>query len=227
MKISEIFYSIQGEGRLAGVPSVFVRISGCPLRCRWCDTKYAWDGDTGTEYSIEQIIQQVCRYGCGFVVITGGEPLLNPQLPELTRRLKAGKKHITIETAGVKFAAGIECDLMSISPKLSNSAPLEAAAAARHRAECLNVAAIKGLIAAGDYQLKFVVDSPNDDIDEIEGVLGEIGGIDRGKVMLMAQGVTRAEILEKSPIVAQICTENGLVFSPRLHILLWDNEKGR
>ena len=123
MVINEIFYSLQGEGFLAGVPSVFVRLAGCPLRCRWCDTKYAWDYEAGNDYSIEKILQTVQQWPCKFVVITGGEPMINSDLPQLVRKLKALGKHITIETAGIAFIPDMPCDLMSISPKLSNSTP--------------------------------------------------------------------------------------------------------
>src|SRR4030042_292096 len=101
MVINEIFYSLQGEGFLAGVPSVFVRLAGCPLRCRWCDTKYAWDERSGKDYSIEEICQKVRKWKSKFVVITGGEPMVNPDLPELVQKIKQLRKHITIETAGI------------------------------------------------------------------------------------------------------------------------------
>ncbi len=108
MRISEIFYSLQGEGFLAGVPSVFVRLAGCPLRCRWCDTKYAWEETAGQDYSIAEIVEQaVGKWPCKFVVITGGEPMINPDLPRIgSSELKAAGKHITIETAGIAFMPG-------------------------------------------------------------------------------------------------------------------------
>ncbi|MBM4296158.1 MAG: 7-carboxy-7-deazaguanine synthase QueE [Deltaproteobacteria bacterium] len=88
MRISEIFYSIQGEGRLAGVPSIFIRTSGCNLRCRWCDTPYtSWQAD-GTIWSVEKIIGEVAKHPTRHVVITGGEPLLAPEISELSRRLR-------------------------------------------------------------------------------------------------------------------------------------------
>ena len=133
MRISEIFYSLQGEGILAGLPGVFVRLAGCPLRCRWCDTKYAWQSTAGTNYSIDKIIQTVGQFQSKFVVITGGEPMINPDLPQLTKQLKAIGKHITIETAGIAFIPNLLCDLMSISPKLSNSVPADTALAAVHQ----------------------------------------------------------------------------------------------
>ena len=77
MKISELFFSIQGEGELTGIPSVFVRTSGCNLRCRWCDTKYSSWTPEGENVDIEELVEKVCSYPARHVVITGGEPMLS------------------------------------------------------------------------------------------------------------------------------------------------------
>lgn len=225
MKITEIFYSLQGEGFLAGMPGVFVRIAGCPLRCRWCDTKYAWDKTAGTDYSIEEIVETVEKFDAGFVVITGGEPMVSPSLAELTKQLNARKKHITIETAGIVFVPDLSCDLMSISPKLGNSTPPEPALAKAHENLRLNLPALSALISNHNYQLKFVVDS-EDDLPEIAQTLGKIGNVDTKKVMLMPQAVTRQQLLDKSPLVAELCKTAGYAFSQRLQTLLWNNKKG-
>jgi len=226
VRISEIFYSLQGEGFLAGVPSVFVRLAGCPLRCRWCDTKYAWDETAGTEYSISEIIQAVEQWPCKFVVITGGEPMINPDLPELTNRLKDVGKHITIETAGIKFIEDLSCDLMSISPKLSNSTPTEPKLAAVHEGSRLDEAILRKLIDNYKYQLKFVVDSQND-LPEIQKTIKKIGNVDLSRVMLMPQAAAREELLAKSHLVAEMCKSSGFAFCQRLQVLLWDNARGR
>src|SRR4030042_6787215 len=99
MKVIDIFYSLQGEGFLAGVPSVFARLAGCPLRCKWCDTKYAWDERGGKDYSIEEICEEIQKWESRFVIITGGEPMVNSDLPELAQKIKQLGRHITIETA--------------------------------------------------------------------------------------------------------------------------------
>ena len=226
MVINEIFYSLQGEGFLAGVPSVFVRLAGCPLRCRWCDTKYAWDPMAGQEYSVTEIVQAVQQRPCKFVVITGGEPMINTDLPQLVQRLKAAGKHITIETAGVAFIQDLACDLMSISPKLSNSTPTETKLAAVHEDSLLDIAILRQLIENYEYQLKFVVDSPAD-LQEIQKVVKKLRNVDCKKVMLMPQAVTRDELLAKSPMVADMCKRTGFAFSQRLQILLWNNARGR
>src|SRR5215217_4845811 len=113
MLISEIFYSLQGEGVLTGVPSVFVRTSGCNLRCTWCDTPYTSWAPDGREYSHEEIVAAVRSAACGHVVVTGGEPMIAPGIIELTEELKSAGQHITIETAGTVFKP-VACDLMSI-----------------------------------------------------------------------------------------------------------------
>jgi len=222
MKVSEIFYSLQGEGFLAGAASVFIRLAGCPLRCRWCDTKYAQNNEAGDDYSVEKILQAVQQWpSCKFIVITGGEPMTNPNLPGLVQKLKAPGRHITIETAGIAFVPGLACDLMSISPKLSNSAPTEPKSSNPR----LDTAILRRLIDNYKYQLKFVVDS-QDDLPEIQQVIEEIGGADTGKVMLMPQAATRDEFLAKSPMVAEMCKRSGFAFGQRLQILLWNNKKG-
>jgi len=225
MRINEIFYSLQGEGFLAGVPSVFVRLAGCPLRCRWCDTKYAWDATTGQDYSVEKIVQAVQQDRSKFIVITGGEPMINPDLPRLVQELKASGKHITIETAGIAFMPNMPCDLMSISPKLSNSTPDDAKLAAIHEDSRLDIAVLRELIDKYEYQLKFVVDS-QDDLPEIQQTIEEIGNVDSEKVMLMPQAATRDELLAKSSMVAELCKRTGFVFCQRLQVLLWNNERG-
>ncbi len=224
MIVNEIFYSLQGEGRLAGIPSVFIRLAGCPLRCKWCDTKYAWDKNAGQDYSIPEIIQQLKQYHCKFVVITGGEPMINPEIPQLTHTLKAENKHITIETAGIKFVPDLACDLMSISPKLSNSTPTEAKPANLHELTRLNINALHTLVENYNYQLKFVVNHSSD-LKEIQQTISQIQNVDLEKVMLMPQAATKVDYIKKSPTVAQLCKQTNLSFCQRLHILLWDNQR--
>jgi 7-carboxy-7-deazaguanine synthase len=225
MRVSKIFYSLQGEGLLAGVPGVFVRLAGCPLRCQWCDTKYAWHPMTGRDYTIARIVRAVQRWSCEFTVITGGEPMVNQDLPQLVNQLKTLGKHITIETAGIVFIPDMSCDLMSISPKLSNSTPSDLAIASSHEGSRLNLAALHDLINNYNYQIKFVVNSQAD-LEEIGQILKKVGTIDPKKVMLMPQAATKNEMLAKSPIVAEMCKRTGFAFSQRLQILLWNNQRG-
>jgi 7-carboxy-7-deazaguanine synthase len=234
MVINEIFYSLQGEGLLAGTPSVFIRLAGCPLHCQWCDTKYASDPNAGDDLSIPQIIDNVKKWDCKFIVITGGEPMVNDQLPQLAAALKEQGKHITIETAGIAFIDNIACDLMSISPKLSNSGIKKVPLRPRSpdndirgqagRAD--NNFSLSRLINCYPYQLKFVVDSA-DDLPEIQKVIASLGGVDPSRVMLMPQAGTRDELIAKSPLVAQLCKQTGFLFCHRLQILLYEGAKGK
>jgi len=105
MKINEIFYSIQGEGRWTGLPNIFIRVTGCNLRCSFCDTKYAYFD--GKEMPIEDIMKDVSKYPCKKVCITGGEPLLQEQTIELIDSLIKEKYHISIETNGSKSLKNI------------------------------------------------------------------------------------------------------------------------
>jgi 7-carboxy-7-deazaguanine synthase len=225
VRINEIFYSLQGEGLLAGIPSVFIRLPGCPLRCKWCDTKYAWDSTAGENSNIEKILWTIRQWPSKFIVITGGEPMVNLSLPKLARQLKTLGKHLTIETAGIAYIPDMPCDLMSISPKLSNSAPADPKLSAVHENSRLDLSVLRELLDHYNYQLKFVVDS-QDDLSEIQQTVEEIGDVDSEKVMLMPQASTRDELLAKSPMVAEMCKRTGFAFCNRLQILLWDNKRG-
>src|SRR6185503_14863937 len=109
LKIAELFYSLQGEGTLVGVPSVFVRTSGCNLRCTWCDTPYTSWRPEGENQSVDAIVQTVEAFGADHVVVTGGEPMIEPEIVELTKGLREAGLHITIETAGTVYVS-VECD---------------------------------------------------------------------------------------------------------------------
>jgi 7-carboxy-7-deazaguanine synthase len=226
MKVSEVFHSLQGEGRLSGTPSVFVRIAGCPLHCRWCDTAYARNEAASKEYSVTEALAEVTKYNCRNIVITGGEPMHALDLPEFAAKLASPSRHITIETAGLVFVPGLNCQLMSISPKLSSSTPADAALAAAHDKLRLNIEALRNLTACYDYQLKFVIDRPSD-LEEIRDILAQLPRAATERVLLMPQARTRDELLRNSPMVAEMCKTNGFAFSQRLHILLWNNQRGK
>jgi 7-carboxy-7-deazaguanine synthase len=220
LKIAEIFYSLQGEGSLVGVPSVFVRTSGCNLRCSWCDTPYTSWQPEGEERTPASIVDEVERYPARHVVVTGGEPMIAPEIVELTELLRG--KHITIETAGTVFAP-VRCDLMSISPKLANSTP-EGQWAKQHDRLRIQPDVLRKLISAYDYQLKFVIAKP-EDLAEVEALVASLSA-DRDKVILMAEGVDAAILRERAVWLAEICKERGFRFSPRLHVDLYGNRRG-
>ena len=231
MNVSELFYSIQGEGRLAGVPSVFVRLAGCDLRCRWCDTPYAMEASQGRDITVEQIMSQVSTYKCANVVVTGGEPLIAEELPELLKALTENGEHITVETSATHFRE-ITCNLISISPKLSNSLPARTDNLRYKEQDRLNISAIRNYIDRHDYQLKFVVENETD-LPEIEQLLKQLqdskknGEIDRNKVFLMPQAQTRKQHNQLGPRIVQMCLEKGFRYCPRLQIELWDNQRKR
>ena len=222
MKIAEIFYSLQGEGSLVGVPSIFVRTSGCNLRCAWCDTPYTSWQPEGEERSLEAILSAVAEYPARHAVVTGGEPMIAPGIVELTERLRARGLHITIETAGTVFAP-VACDLMSISPKLANSTP-EGSWATRHARLRFQPDILRRLMSAYEYQLKFVVAEPGD-LKEIQQMLDQLGA-DRGKVMLMPEGVDASALRDRGLWLAEIAKREGFRFTPRLHVDLWGNRRG-
>jgi 7-carboxy-7-deazaguanine synthase len=226
VKISEVFYSIQGEGALIGVPSVFVRTAGCNLRCTWCDTPYTSWAPEGQSLSIEQIRETVLGFGAAHVVVTGGEPLIAPDVVELTAGLHEDGLHITIETAGT-VAAPVVCDLMSISPKLSNSTPFEREGgrwANMHERLRYNPEVLRRLMSISQYQLKFVVCSRTD-LEEIERICSEVEA-PPSNVILMPEGVKSESLAEKSLWLVDICKAQGFRFSPRLHIELWGERRG-
>lgn len=226
MIVNEIFYSLQGEGSLAGMPSVFVRLAGCPLRCRWCDTKYAWPASAGDEFSCEQVKEKIASYPTRHIVITGGEPMTNPDLKVLLENLADKKRHITIETSGIRFIPDLPCDLMSISPKLSNSTPTEPDLAAEHDKMRFDSQVLQKLIDSYRYQLKFVVDAPQD-LDQIAECLEKLENVNPDKIFLMPQATTPAELLAKSKMLMPVCEQTGFALSQRLQVLLFNNEKGR
>ena len=227
MRISEIFYSIQGEGRLLGVPSVFVRASGCNLRCRWCDTPYTSWKPEGKNWIVKNILGEVAKYPARHVVITGGEPFLAPDLEELTLELKQRGAHITIETAATIFKP-VAADLISLSPKLANSTPWKRSKgdfAAMHDKCRLNYRVMQQFLDGYDYQLKFVVDRKTD-LDEIRAVVGRLQNVDAVKVMLMAQGIKQKELSRKARWIVELCKQFGYSYTPRLHIELFGNRRG-
>jgi 7-carboxy-7-deazaguanine synthase len=226
VKISEIFYSIQGEGALLGVPSVFVRTSGCNLRCKWCDTPYTSWQPEGKEMTVAEIAQSVAGYPATHVVVTGGEPMIAPRITELTGALHENGLHITVETAGTVIAP-VTCDLMSISPKLSNSTPVERENgrwAAQHERLRYQPEALRYLIANYEYQLKFVITSPGD-LDEIRRICQDLN-VPASRVMLMPEGTKPESLAEKAHWIVDTCKSEGYRYSPRLHIDLWGDRRG-
>ena len=231
MRISEIFYSIQGEGELTGVPSVFVRTSGCNLRCVWCDTPYASWSPEGRNWEVDEILERVLSFSpARHAVLTGGEPLLAQDLPELSRRLRSLGWHVTIETAGTIAPGALEYDLASVSPKLSGSNPTPERAgqgwSTRHAETRLQPEVLRQWLRAGRYQLKFVVGSRGE-FEEVEALLAELAvAVPRHKVLLMPEGVESAGVRASSLELAEWCKQSGYRFCDRLHVHLYGHTRG-
>lgn len=231
MRISEIFYSIQGEGVLTGVPSVFVRTSGCNLRCTWCDTPYASWQPEGPEMSIEEILAEVEKHPTRYIVITGGEPMIAKGIRDFISRLRDLGKHITIETAGTIMPEGCIVDLASLSPKLANSTPSEEKAGAawvqRHEQTRLQPEVLRAWIETSlDYQLKFVI-STEADLHEAHAIVATIGlPVPPEKILLMPEGTTLEAMRARYNLLIDACKRHGHRLSPRLHIELFGNKRG-
>jgi 7-carboxy-7-deazaguanine synthase len=230
MLISEIFYSIQGEGELTGIPSVFIRTSGCNLRCRWCDTPYASWNPEGTNMDCGQIIEEVKKHPTKHVVLTGGEPMIQKEAHHLCRELKHAGYHITIETAGTVDPDGILCDLASLSPKLNNSTPepdqFGEAWVARHENTRANPQVFDAWIKNYTYQIKYVVSSLEDCevIDAMYRLVYQYS-IPKSKIMLMPEGITPKELKGRQKWVVDFCKDNGYRYCNRLHIDLFGNTR--
>lgn len=227
MFIAELFESIQGEGRYVGVASVFLRTSGCNLRCWFCDTPETSWQPRGQRLSLADVTKSLLESDCDHAVLTGGEPFLVPELVPLTESLRAAGKVITIETAGTVFRP-VQADLISLSPKLANSTPsLERSERWHHRHEELRhqPAVIERFIREYDYQIKFVLDHPSD-IEDVLNWCQEFPSVTPDRVYLMAQAV-EVDVLEtKNAWLNDLADQHGFQVSPRLHIELFGNTPG-
>lgn len=242
MKISELFYSIQGEGKRSGYPSFFIRTNYCNLRCKFssgnlCDTSYtSWDPDDENnlgEIEIEKIIQEYKKVYCKDIVITGGEPTMYlSELEELCKKLKEINKglFITIETNGTyigdftKFA-----DLISLSPKLSSSVPFNTdfekmQEKNRINADVLSIYHKLNKEKKIDVQWKFVFTSEND-IEEIRKIQSDIDFADEN-VFLMPEGITEEDLNKNRLKTIEACLKNNFNYTDRLHIISWGKKRG-
>lgn len=233
--IAETFASIQGEGKLTGVPSLFIRTSGCNLRCAWCDTPYASWAPEGASRSIADLAAEAAACGLRHAVLTGGEPMIFEAIVPLAQALRDAGMHITVETAAT-VDRDMPIDLVSMSPKLARSAPVpgdprdpSGAWRQRHEARRRRPDVITALIErarrrSADIQLKFVVSDPAE-FAEIDALLAEIPGVRPDDVMLMPEGVVSPRPGSTAWIVRE-CLDRGWRYCHRVHIDLFGNTRG-
>ena len=227
LKISEVFYSLQGEGIDIGKPAIFIRTALCNLTCVWCDTKYTWDwhhyeyDKEVSELSISEIEEQLSRFDTKHCVITGGEPLIQQmKLASLLSSLKSKHYFIEVETNGTIFPLYIldkSVDRWNVSPKLLNSSVPKQQ---REIRPCLEYFA-KNPKA----YMKFVICDPSD-VAEVKALSTEYR-IETPRIILMPEGNSIEDIIEKSRWLAEICLTNGYILSVRLHSLLWSGSRAK
>ncbi|MBZ6493886.1 7-carboxy-7-deazaguanine synthase QueE [Natrinema longum] len=233
LPINELFYSLQGEGTLAGLPSVFVRTSGCNLRCWFCDSYHTSWEPTHAWLDLEAILAEIDAHDADHVVLTGGEPLLHEESVALLEALDDRGYHTTVETNGTIYRDA-PIDLVSVSPKLASSTPTperdpkgEGEWAKRHERDRIDVDALARLVAEYDVQLKFVV-TDAEDMPEILDLLVELRAaadvpVPDDDVLLMPEGATRERLAETRGRVAELAMEHGFRYTPRLHVDLWND----
>ncbi|HMQ67707.1 MAG TPA: 7-carboxy-7-deazaguanine synthase QueE [Ignavibacteria bacterium] len=243
MKISELFYSIQGEGKRTGSPSFFIRTNHCNLRCKFpggnlCDTPYtSWYPDDNKnlgEIEISEILDEYRKYNCGDIVISGGEPTMYAsELTQLCKELKNINKDliITIETNGTYSGDFVDhIDLLSISPKLSSSVPYKTAHEKMHQKNRINADVLRKFNALKenckiDIQWKFVFNS-EDDVSEIKELM-DLVGFKNKDVYLMPEGITSEDLNKNRSGAIEACMKNQFNYTDRLHILVWGNTRGK
>ncbi len=221
MRLLELFNSLQGEGPNMGKPATFVRLAGCPLQCAWCDTRYSWDVGHGEELDPHDIVGRALAMGLrGHVVITGGEPLIwrGRGLEELACAFSGAGSAVEIETSGAYTPSdGLDqcVSYYDVSPKLSNSGV--------PRRLALN--AIGWYAKSSKAWFKFVVASRRDVEEALEVV--SLYSIPLERVMLMPLATSPEEQSAVLAKIWDIAVERGLRVTPRLHIYVWGNVRGR
>ena len=240
--INEIYTCLQGEGKLMGVPHILIRVTGCRLRCQFsnsfCDTPYSSWGPEKGKYGYEDVHKFYIKHNhIKHTMITGGGPTLHSDmLKELCKIGKFYNHYITIETEGSEFVE-TKGDLISLSPKLSNSTPRPGTIMPylnrevtekdkeRHEKWRCNYDAMKQLIEYHpDYQIKPVISSETDLIEVKQ--LQEILSVPKDKVYLMPEGLEPKQLNERRRWLMDLCTEQGYNFTDRLHIIAYGDKRG-
>jgi len=229
MQVLEIYQSKQGEGIWTGQPSVFVRFLGCPLRCRFCDSEYARnvpeDSAIGADLTPDEIVGRVLLLDLPHVVLTGGEPMLSAEIVELTHLLKDFDYQITVETSGTLFHP-VTCDLVSISPKLRNTIPLDGdlETIQEHNQKRFAPEVVQQFMGQYNYQLKFVIDR-EDDLQDVEEYLAHLHDVVPSRVFLMPQATTVETMYEKAMWIEPFCSAKGYRYCPRMQLVWYGNRR--
>jgi 7-carboxy-7-deazaguanine synthase len=209
MKVSEIFYSIQGEGINVGKPAVFVRLQGCNLRCSFCDSKYTWSLKEGREMLVDDVVKEIKKFKCNHVVWTGGEPSLQISEIENTVLSKLFDYTHEIETNGTIYFSPNSFSIVTISPKKGH----------------VNYTVLKRFASKTNTFFKFVIA----DRDDLRYWLSTIRRLKlpKNRCMFMPEGKDKKTLRERSLWLVEKCKEHNIRFSPRLHIILYGNVRGR
>lgn len=215
-RLTEAFRSLQGEGPSAGTPAVFLRLQGCDVGCRWCDTRYSWETLGGTALSLEDLLARATALGqAPLLVITGGEPLEQPGLAALLERASASWPRVEVETSGIAPPPHRHERLFwNVSPKLPS-------ATGRWEETWAHAAR---WVAEPNAGFKIVVgDAP--DPDDARALI-ERHGLPAERVMLMPEGLTDEAVRRHAADLAPLCLRHGWRLSPRLHVWMWGARRG-
>ena len=215
-RLTEAFRSLQGEGPSAGTPAVFVRLQGCDVGCRWCDTRYSWEPRGGEPLSLEALEERARDLGpAPLLVVTGGEPLEHPGIGALLERLAASWPRVEVETSGIAPPTARHDRLRyNVSPKLPSATP-------RWEETWAHAALWRDEPSA---TFKIVVGDPPDP-QEAERLI-ERHALPPERVMLMPEGLTDEVLRRRAADLAPLCQRHGWRLSPRLHVWMWGARRG-
>jgi len=215
LRVAECFHSLQGEGPSAGTPAHFLRLQGCDVGCRWCDTRYTWDPAGGRETTLAGAFEALHALGAApLLVVTGGEPLQHPGLERLLVAALGRWRRVEVETSGVAPPPlAHERLAWQWSPKLPR-------ATARWADTWAHAARF---VADPNTWVKLVVGEGDED-DALR--LVRDCALPRERVMLMPEGLTDDAVRERALVLAEVCKREGLRLSPRLHVWLWGARRG-
>ena len=215
-QVSEVFLSLQGEGPSAGTPAHFVRLQGCSVGCRWCDTKYSWDPEAGRAVPAGSIWGEARALGeAPLLVVTGGEPLEHPGLARLLGQALELWPRVEVETSGIAPPPLSHARLFyNVSPKLPSATP--------RWEDSWRAAAL--WVVEPNATFKIVVGDPPDSEDAVRLIAEH--ALPSARVMLMPEGLTDERIRTHAIALADLCKAKGFRMSPRLHVWMWGARRG-